>query len=94
MSYRYRAYHQRLGRESIYLPDVIGLLAVLSPNMFRTVEMAGDVETRGTLTKGMTVFDQRINPEWRTNMEVAVEVDEEAAIDCVIRSVTKAGQAT
>ena len=71
----YRAYHQRLGQESILLHDVVALASVLDPDLFEFAEMAGDVETRGDLTLGATVFDRRLNPRWRPNMDVAVRME-------------------
>ena len=61
LHFRYLAYHQQLGQESIHLHDAVALLAVLQPDHFRFREMAGDVETRGELTVGATVFDRRRN---------------------------------
>jgi inosine-uridine nucleoside N-ribohydrolase len=51
----------------------------------RTRSMTVDVELRGELTRGMTVFDQR---PWRTtahNVEVAVEVDGQAVRNYIDR---------
>ena len=77
----YRAYHQRLGQESIQLHDAVAMAAVLDPTLFEYVEMSGDVETRGELTLGTTVFDRRHNPQWRPNMDVALRTDPEKVID-------------
>ncbi len=92
--FAFRAYHQQLGQESIFLNDVIALLAALHPELFETTYLAGDVETTGTLTMGATVFDRRPNPEWRNNMEVAIDVDETAALDCILRGLAHAGRCT
>jgi purine nucleosidase len=43
--------------------------------------MAGDVETVGELTRGVTVFDQRDPRQWRSNMEVATKLDIDMATD-------------
>jgi inosine-uridine nucleoside N-ribohydrolase len=56
--------------------------------------MAGDVETRGTLTKGATIFDRRPKSLWRVNMEVAMELDAAAARDCIVRGLQDAGKQT
>ena len=37
--------------------------------------MRVDVETRGELTRGMTVFDQRSWEAGHANVDVAIEVD-------------------
>jgi inosine-uridine nucleoside N-ribohydrolase len=56
--------------------------------------MAGDVETRGELTLGTTVFDRRANPRWRPNMDVAVKMDAKRILSVILRSLELAGQAT
>ena len=88
----YRAYHQRLGQESIHLHDTVALLAALEPELFEFAEMAGDVETQGELTMGTTVFDRRLNPVWRTNMDVAIGVEPKQAYEHIVRALTAAGQ--
>ena len=54
--------------------------------------MAGDVETSGELSRGATVFDRRMPRQWRTNMEVAVSIDVEAAVDAFYNSLKYAAQ--
>jgi purine nucleosidase len=94
LPYYFRAHHQELGLESIRLHSAVGMLAVLHPELFELREMAGDVEIRGTLTKGATVFDRRAKPLWRVNMEVAMELDAAAARDCIVRGLQEAGKQT
>jgi purine nucleosidase len=94
LPYSFRAHHQELGRESIYLHGAVALLAILQPELFETEEMAGDVEIRGDLTLGATVFDRRSKPLWLMNMEVAATVDAEAAKDCIVRGLQHAGEVT
>ena len=90
----FRACRQELGQERIYLHDALGVLYVVHPELFQTKEMAGDVESSGRLTRGATVFDRRVRPAWRTNMEVAVGIDETAILDCIVRGLRFAGQQT
>ena len=90
----FRAYHQRLGQESVHLHDAVALACVLEPEAFEYVEMAGDVETRGELTLGATVFDRRPIPKWRPNMDVAVSVDSDRVVKCIGRALAAAGRAT
>ena len=47
--------------------------------------MAGDVELSGELTRGATVFDQRVPQVWRNNMEVAVDLEIESAVEEIIQ---------
>ena len=58
----FRGYRQRFGIEGIHVHDTVTLMAVLYPELFTAQEMAGDVETMGELTTGMTVFDRRRIP--------------------------------
>ncbi len=90
----FRACRQELGQERIYLHDALGVLYVVHPELFQTKEMAGDVESSGRLTRGATVFDRRVRPAWRTNMEVAIGIDETAILDCIVRGLRFAGQQT
>ena len=83
-----------LGQEVIHIHDAIGLLYCLNPELFKTEEMAGNVETTGEFTRGATVFDRRNRPEWRINMEVATSIDASAAQDCIVRGLKYAGQNT
>lgn len=94
LSYAFRAAHEKLGRELIPLYDPTTLLAVLDPDLFQWQGMAGDVETRGELTRGMTVFDRRLRPEWHRNMEVAETVNQEDAVEAIVRGLRFAGQQT
>lgn len=79
LPFAFRAYRQQLGLESITLNDAVGALALIEPDLFEYAEMAGDVETEGEITRGMTVFDRRSPQEWRTNLEVATSVRADAA---------------
>jgi inosine-uridine nucleoside N-ribohydrolase len=74
--------------------DSIALMAVSSPELFVTQEMAGDVEVRGELTRGATVFDRRRVPAWRHNMEVAVDMDVHKVTQQLLRSLAQAGKST
>jgi len=93
-SFSFRAFRQYFGQESILIHDVVALTAALHPELFETEEMAGDVETTGELTKGATVFDRRANCRWRSNMEVATDVDVAAVTDCILRGLADAGRCT
>ncbi|MEZ6109889.1 MAG: nucleoside hydrolase [Pirellulaceae bacterium] len=90
--YSFRAYHQTQGQESVLFPDAVAVMACLQPEMFEMLEMAGDVETRGELTLGATVFDRRPISEWRSNMEVAIDVDVVAVKESLVRGLMYAGQ--
>jgi purine nucleosidase len=94
LPYAFRAQHQRLGLETIYLHEAVALTAVAHPELFHTVPMAGDVETSGELTMGATVLDRRSNPQWRPNMDVATSTEPAAVIDYIMRGLAEAGRAS
>ncbi len=93
LPYAFRAFRQQWGWECIALNDAVGALAVLEPELFGFVEMAGDVETEGELTRGATVFDRRMPAEWRNNMEVATSVRHDAARQAIIDLLQISGRA-
>lgn len=63
------------GTEGFYLQDVLGVVAVARPDALTTRPAHVDVETRGDLTKGMSVFDTRWGSKSKPNAEVATGVD-------------------
>ncbi|MFT5523923.1 MAG: inosine-uridine nucleoside N-ribohydrolase [Pirellulaceae bacterium] len=92
LPFSFRAHHQLLGQESIFLHDVISVVAAIHPELFEMAEMAGDVEISGDLTIGATIFDQRRNRDWGINMEVATAVDTAAVKDCILRGLSTAAK--
>ena len=89
----FRAYRQQFGLEGIHVHDTIALMAVAYPELFTTQEMAGDVETMGELTAGMTVFDRRRLPSWRKNMEVVVDMEKDKVIEKLIHGLNRPREA-
>ena len=94
LPFAFRSYRQQLGQENITLNDAVGFLSVLEPQLFEFHGMAGQVETTGELTRGVTVFDQRLNPEWRVNMEVARTIDSERVRQFIVDQLSLAGNWT
>jgi inosine-uridine nucleoside N-ribohydrolase len=90
----FRAYRQESGLEGIHVHDTVALLSVMSPELFRTQAMAGDVETKGELTTGATVFDRRRVPGWRCNMDVAVDMNVPEVVEKIVHHLAQAGKAT
>ncbi|MDO5552645.1 MAG: nucleoside hydrolase [Planctomycetia bacterium] len=87
-------YRYEFGREQIFLHEPVAWFTLVAPDLFEMQDAAGDVESTGVLTQGMTVFDRRPLATWQENMEVAtvispIEVYEHicndltAAADCV-----------
>lgn len=94
LPFAFRSYRQNLGQEDINLNDAVGLMAYLEPGLFEFESMAGQVETEGQLTRGVTVFDRRPVPEWRPNMEVAVTLKEDEIIPHIVKRLGLAGDAS
>ena len=88
----FRAYRQRFGLEGIHIHDMITYMAAIYPELFTTKEVAGNVETAGELTRGMTVFDRRRVPDWQSNMEVAYFIEKDEIIERTLNSLHYAAE--
>src|SRR5262249_44922401 len=66
------------GIEGFHLKDVLGILAVAEPDAIKTKAMPVDVETRGDLTRGMLVVDERPWAAGAANVQLGTEVDGKA----------------
>lgn len=86
----FRMYRQNLGVEGIHLHDAVAVIAAIEPELFTTERMYGDVETEGTLTHGVTVFDRRRLPESRPNMDVAIDMNTAAVTERIMQRLTQA----
>ena len=73
------------GIEGFHLKDVLGTVAVALPSAIHTKPMCVDVETKGELTRGMSVFDQRNWMRSTTNVELATDVDTKAVREYIAR---------
>lgn len=89
----FRTSRQYLAQETISLQAVMPLLMLLEPMLFQTEEMGADVEVNGELTRGMLVFDRRPIRPARATMEVATDVDVDAARDAFFNMLKFAGSA-
>jgi inosine-uridine nucleoside N-ribohydrolase len=79
------------GIEGFHLKDVLGVACVALPGALTTRPTAVDVETRGELTRGMSVVDVR---PWRKptpNVDLAVGVDAAAVRTYMERVLRKTG---
>jgi inosine-uridine nucleoside N-ribohydrolase len=63
------------GIEGFHLKDVLGVAALAQPDTLKTKPMVVDVETRGELTRGMTVVDTRPDQTAKPNVDLATEAD-------------------
>lgn len=69
-----RACSNLYGIEGFYLKDVLGVAALALPAAVTSDAHHVDVETRGVLTRGMTVVDTRPTPAGPANARVATGV--------------------
>lgn len=72
-----RATSNLYGIEGFHLKDVLGIAALVLPDALTTRSIYVDVETRGELTRGMSLFDPRPNSTHRPNVELVTHVDVE-----------------
>ncbi|MDR1492795.1 MAG: nucleoside hydrolase [Planctomycetaceae bacterium] len=77
----FRAYRQRFGLEGIHIHDMVTYMAAIYSELFTMKEVAGNVETIGELTRGMTIFDRRRVPDWQANMEVAYFLQKDVVLE-------------
>ncbi len=82
----FRASRQHLGLEGIIIPEVAAVVAALHPELLTTEALFGDVETSDGLTHGATVLDRRLMTAKQPNMDVVTELDADAAIDSMLRT--------
>jgi inosine-uridine nucleoside N-ribohydrolase len=78
------------GIEGFHLKDVLGVVALTLPGALSTRSMLVDVETRGELTRGMSVVDARPIPAGNPNVEMAVGVDTTAVHDYIQHTLRRA----
>jgi inosine-uridine nucleoside N-ribohydrolase len=73
------------GIEGFHLKDVLGVAAVSLPNVLTTKSLPIDVETRGELTRGMSVVDARAEQHGKANVDLAVGVEVPAVREYIHR---------
>lgn len=84
VNYHYEGY----GEYACFLHDPVAVAAVVWPQLFRTESKRVDVETFGTLTRGMTVADFRpaaYRSPGLPNSRVCLDVDSGALVERIIR---------
>jgi purine nucleosidase len=80
---------RRLGRRHFVMHDPLAVAVALDPSLIDTVAVAVDVETGGTIARGLTLADW--GAVWRRppNVEVAVGVRPERAIEAFLAGVER-----
>ncbi len=83
-SANYLAQHDAGSLRGAAIHDPLAVLAVTHPELFTIESRYVDVETRGAITRGMTVIDRRaIRNRPEPNCDVLTAVDADAAFDLV-----------
>jgi inosine-uridine nucleoside N-ribohydrolase len=73
-----RATSSLYGTEGVFLQDVVGLAVLAHPTLLQFKPTVCDVETRGELTRGMSVIDTRWGVATKPNVDMAMGVDVQA----------------
>jgi inosine-uridine nucleoside N-ribohydrolase len=85
LPYGIRSTSNMYGIEGFHLKDVLGIVALTVPSALTTKAVAVDVETRGELTRGMSVIDARSWRRHTPNAEMAVGIEGAAVRDYIQR---------
>lgn len=68
------------------LHDPCAIAYLLNPDIFTAKKYHIDIETTGTVTRGMTVADRRKLPEGRLNANVLLDLDREAFVNMIFNA--------
>ncbi|MCL2306228.1 MAG: nucleoside hydrolase [Planctomycetaceae bacterium] len=88
----FRAYRQCYGLEGVHIHDLLAYVCAINPAWCTIEEMACEVETEGTVSRGATVFDRRQFQQWKNNIEVVTKLDQEAALDYIFNALNHASE--
>ena len=80
-------YRERAGLETAPMHDPCAVLAITRPDLFAFGARRVDVATRGELTRGMTVVDERPGTDAVANCEVAYSIDASSALNLIVDAV-------
>ena len=85
-----RASSNLYGIEGFHLKDVLGVAALAVPAAVTSDAHHVDIETKGTLTRGMTVIDTRANPAGPPNARVATGVAVADVREYILKTLNRA----
>ena len=77
------------GIEGLYLNDVLAVAVASRPGSVASHPAVVDVETRGELTRGMSVFDSRWGITTRPNVDVVTTVDVQAVRGYILKTLQR-----
>ncbi|MBU6386257.1 MAG: nucleoside hydrolase [Pirellula sp.] len=92
LSHSFRAYRQLRGMESISLKGPVGVAYLLEPELFECQQHAVVVEEQGTVTRGATIVDRRLNASISRDLEIVSGVDATSVRELIVRTLRYAGQ--
>jgi inosine-uridine nucleoside N-ribohydrolase len=78
--------------ESISLKGPVGVAYLLEPELFECQQHAVVVEEQGTVTRGATIVDRRLNASISRDLEIVSGVDATSVRELIIRTLRYAGQ--
>jgi purine nucleosidase len=78
-------YRQSYGLEGIHIHDLMTYMVAVHPALATTKELSVQIETEGSITRGMTIADQRPMPEWQSNIEVVTKIKTKAALRAIFQ---------
>ena len=84
-----RATANLYGVEGFHLKDVVGLIPLVRPAAILTRSVYVDVETRGELTRGMSVIDTRPNRSGTDNAELITFIDIDVVRDYITQTLSR-----
>ena len=87
-----RFYRQCYGLGGIHVHDLITYMVAVHPSWATTKELPVQIESKGSLTRGMTVADQRLVPESSPNIEVVTKINVKAVWGAVLRGLKRSAK--
>lgn len=78
------------GVEGVYLDAVVALAALTCPSAFTSRPTPAEIETRGELTRGMSVFDTRWGATARPNVDLVTDIDLTAVRQYLLQTMSNA----
>ena len=87
-----KTYRQTYGVEGIHIHDLITYMAAVHPSWSTTKELPVQIETTGYLTRGMTVADLRLVPEFPPNIEVVTQIKTKAIMRGIIHGLRRSAK--
>jgi inosine-uridine nucleoside N-ribohydrolase len=86
-----RATSNLYGIEGFHLKDVLGVAAIALPNLLSIKSFPVDVETRGELTRGMSVVDARPEQHGKASIDLAVGIEMQPVREYIHRILERTG---